>query len=236
VADAFDETVGKLAKLGVTQIPILGLVAEAFREFLPPGADERLRQAINEDAERQLEDLQRRVCIIEEQLHADGQTLDEIGPIRTVTLARTVIASVRDEYVGDVKREAVNNATARQFDPRFGSQEARKYWLDVVLALTDVEIKVVQLLRQHGELKSDLDGKLYFKEKQSVLPDADQISLGATVIQMGLNSRKDPALVQPTTSGAFKLTAPGYMLSGFTSPIQPQTGAEPESPSGVAES
>lgn len=174
-----------------------------------------------------MEDLQRRVGIIEEQLREHGQKLEELGPIRTVVLARTIIASVRDAYVSDIKREALNNAAARQFDPRFGSQEGRKYWFDQASRLTDIEIKVLGLLRQHGELTADYRGTLSSSQGPSELDAADQIAVGAVLAQMEVERRPGPMLVERTPRSSHKLTASGYMLSGFISPIERRPDPSP---------
>src|SRR6478609_9605222 len=61
MADRFDEATGKLAKLGVAQVPVLGFVVEAVAGFLPPGADERLKAAVEADISDSVGRLEQRV-------------------------------------------------------------------------------------------------------------------------------------------------------------------------------
>jgi hypothetical protein len=186
------EAAGKLAVLAAEELYGMSFVTGLVRMFLPPNADDRLRAAIEEDANAILVDVQRRVLLLEAQLRRQGSHLENPGAVRTARLAHAMAEAVGASY-SDEKRAAVANAAARQFDPRMGAQGARKYWLDRVAALTDLEVWVLQLLREHQRLYYVPTGELLLgpNATRSALADVDQVSLGTALSALSLAG--DPA-------------------------------------------
>lgn len=226
------DAAGKLAVLGFEQLPGGSLVTGMVRMFLPPNADERLRQAIEEDASNQLIDLQTRVSIIEKQLATEGKKLDQPGAIRTTMLAHRMAEAFGSAY-SDVKRDAVANAAARQFDPRMGEQGARKYWFDRVAQLSDLQVWALQLLREHTLLYYVPSGQLLLGKEAipSPLPESDQVSLGTALSHLALpeDRMRNPAPLVSSMGeglplGNYNVTPEGLTVYGrilvqFIAPI-----------------
>lgn len=236
MADKFDEVVGKGAELAVGHIAgMVGLspVLEAFKVFIPDGANARFQKAVDEDAKNLVYELDRRLRIVEEQLRREGKKLDEFGGIRTMMIMKSLVHAFGNTF-SDVKQDALVTATVRQFDSRFGGQETRKHWLDRIAALSDLEIRIIKLLHEHslmayipptGELIIGAAGM------KSNAPAADQAALGAALQQMSFqfDPNKTPPLVQRTQQEykvgahgmvlAHALTVSGKIVAGFIAPI-----------------
>jgi hypothetical protein len=191
MGDDFD-IAGKVAVLAVEQLSGASFVTGIVRMVLPPNADDRLRAAIEADASAILDDVQRRLALLESELRREGKSLESPGAVRTARLAHGMGEALGASY-SDVKRDAVANASARQFDPRMGEQGARKYWLDRVAALTDLQVWVLQLLREHKALYYVPSGELLLglEATRCTFPDIDQVSLGTALSALALPD--DPA-------------------------------------------
>jgi hypothetical protein len=90
----------------------------------------------------------------------------------------------------DLRREALTNAAAQQFDPRMGSQAVRKYFFDRAAELTDVETLVVLQLQMRPLFFFESSGKLAFLKDDKTatddaIPAADRMAIGVTMLSMG---------------------------------------------------
>lgn len=151
MSDRFREVTGKLAKLGIARIPVGGLLAQVASAFLPPNAEETLKEAVEADLQEIIDGLDAKIETLAAKLQAQGQKLDELSTIRTVGLAREV-AQATTEARSPEKSEAILNAAARQFDSTAGSAAVRAHWFAEVRRLSDVEAMAIQLLAKHWGL------------------------------------------------------------------------------------
>jgi hypothetical protein len=222
MADRFEEVTGKLALVAVKQVPMLGVIVEAVEALLPPNADERLKAAIAEDMGDTLIKLQQKVEQLAARLESNGQKLDDLGPIRTVHVARDVAESTAQARSPE-KREAVLNAAARQFDPNL-SASARAHWLAVVRQLSDIEIAAIRVLHTEGALWQQHDGTLarvatQVEENATPLdleryPVDDQHALRVALRDLG-----QPYVYGEFGEGGVALTYAGEALARFTDAV-----------------
>lgn len=229
MTDEIERAVGHIAHVSLRRLPVLAMIEDAVKPFLPAGADERLRAAVEADAREAFVRLQQRVDVLEGLLGKDGHRLDDLGAKRTVAVAQEVAKGVAEAY-GEPKIDAMLNAGARQFDPRMGPQEIRKYWLDRVTQLLDIEVRVLLLLKEHQPIMyfEEADRMLWGEQRQAAdLPDEDRVALGTVLNQ--LVSRGDLVSTTSTTGSVDQETVFSVMLSGqgravvrFIEPIAPQ--------------
>jgi hypothetical protein len=151
VPDTIDNMTGKLAAIAVGQVPILSVVVEAAKAFLPEGADGRLKEAVAVDFRDKVARLEARVEQLAKELEAVGLRLEELGAVRTVAVVRAFAEAVGAAQ-SDEKVDALISAAARQFDPRRGPESARAYWLARAGALADIEVRAILLLSQHDKV------------------------------------------------------------------------------------
>jgi hypothetical protein len=183
MADHFDETVGKLAKIAVAQIPVLGLVVEAVSAFLPPNADERLKEAVGADLGDKVAQLHARVEQLRVELERQGKHLEELGAIRTTNVSR-IFAMAVTEATSPGKVAALVNAAARQFDPTFGTPAARSHWFSIVRSLSDIELQLILLAHEHGSIA--FDGKpFHVNLHHKTAAPIDEIGLEDTIALEG---------------------------------------------------
>ena len=145
MADRVEEVAGKLAKIGISQIPVVGLVAQVVDAFLPPGADARLKVAVESELQEDVLRLQARVEKLELELGKQGKRLDELGAVRTVRLGSEVLRDVTAAG-SRIKQNALINAAAHQFDPTVGGEATRKFWYDVLREMSDIQIFAFRLV------------------------------------------------------------------------------------------
>ena len=180
MSDKFEKVAGALVYAGVRRVPMLAYLDDVAKKLLPPGADERLQEAIKLDWQERTVRLEQRMTALEAQLKQEGRELDNLGASRTAVVGQEVLEGVATAY-GEPKVDAVLNAGARQFDPRMGPHEVRKYWLDRVMQLTDLEVRVLMLLKLHSPLSYRNEAFLAsgLAHTKLDLPDADHIALHA---------------------------------------------------------
>lgn len=226
MADEFDKVAGALVYAGVRRIPVLAYLDDVAKKLLPPSADERLQEAIKLDWQERTVRLEQRVAALETELNKEGPGLDDLGPTRTAVVAKEVLEGVAGAY-GEPKVDAVLNAGARQFDPRMGPQEIRKYWLDRVTLLQDIEIRVLMLPKKHAPLYYFVSsGELYWGKQRDPadLGDEDRVALGSVLLEMmeriDLVTASGPiANIDQKSARAAILTPRGETLVRFIEPI-----------------
>lgn len=214
MADKVEKVAGALVHAGVRRIPVLAFIEDAVKPLLPAGADERLRAALEAEAREDVVRLQQRVQALEAQLQSQGKQLDDLGMKRTVAVAREVAEGVAAAY-GEPKVDAVLNAGARQFDPRMGRQESRKYWLDRALNLTDMESRALLLLKDHQPViyLAEADEMFWGDQREPAnLSDEDRVALGTVLDQ--LVSRGDLVNMTSTTATIRRESVTSIVLSG----------------------
>lgn len=209
-----------VAKNGIAQFPVMGLLAQVASTFLPPNVEEKLEQAVEAELQATIDTLDAKLETLAAKLATQGQKLEELGTIRTVGLVREV-AQATTEARSPEKSEAILNAAARQFDPTAGSAAARAHWFAEVRRLTDVEVVAIQLLARRAGLlfkESGIRAVAVGKHSSNVLdfsPD-ERIVLEATLL--ALTERK---LVRHGNIGAagqnkgFRLTRHGEVLAKY---------------------
>jgi hypothetical protein len=223
VSDKFEEGAGKLASIGISQIPVVGLIAQVAQAFLPPGADERLKKAIQDDLESRVVRLQARIDELAKELAAQGKVLAELGAVRTAMLFRE-FAEASTRSGSSEKSDALICAAARQFDPNMGSDAFRRFWYDVVVALTDVEVALVRLLLTYKQVTIALEPRhqvtaVRWQDGQRVdlpMPEAEALALfGADAKVTGIDAlfTRDAESGIPGTR--IRLTQRGRVVASF---------------------
>ena len=152
MADKFDETAGKLARAAIEQVPGVGLMVDVIEAFVPPGANERLRAAIQEELEKDVERLKERIAELDTELRKTNRRLGEFTTTRIVGVARQ-FAEARMAAGSEIQIEALLNAAAHQFDPRVGDAATRAHWFEIVRKLSPIRILLLKLLKQYGGLR-----------------------------------------------------------------------------------
>jgi hypothetical protein len=205
MTDKFEEAAGKLARIGVSQIPVVGLLAEVVEAFLPPGADARLREAVENDLHESVRLLQKRVEELAEELQRQGLKLEQLGAARTIKVFRDFVAA-RTGADSPEQIDALINATAGQFDPRLGAPATRAYWLGVVRELSPIRIMLLRLMHQHEGLKIQVKPRPAIRSLKDVplkIEDADVVAL--------LEAGKDWTLIQRGTTNGGVLFRLGHL-------------------------
>lgn len=200
MSDRVDDVTKKLAKTGIAQVPVFGVIFEAATAFLPPNADERLKAAIEQDLADTLASLQSKVERLAVELEAKSAKLEELGALRTFTLAREAAASAAEARTAE-KRESVLNATARQFDPEAGTPATRDFWLQRVRSLPDVELKLVLLIAKYKRLafqNNDLVQLVEDRIRPLPLPREDLVAFRTVAASM-INAQLGGLIIRHTS-------------------------------------
>jgi hypothetical protein len=174
-----DEVIDKLVQAGVNLVPGGSLAQSIWSAVRPANAAERFDLAKREYDDELAVRLVDTIRAVRAELRAHRTELDQLAPLRALAIAEQVAKSA-SEASGDSKVEAMLNAGARQFDPRKGPQETRKYWLDRVTQLSDLEVRVLMLLKDHSPLSYREEAYLAWglKHTKLELPHAEHIALG----------------------------------------------------------
>lgn len=219
-----DDAVDRLVQVGMKQLPGGSLAQIIWSAVRPANAAERFEQAKREYDDELAVRLVDAVRAVQSELRAHRTELDELAPRRALAIAEQVAKSA-SEASGDSKVDAVLNAGARQFDPRKGPQETRKYWLDRVTQLTELEVRVLMLLKKHSPLSYRYDAYLArgLEDTKLDLPDAEHIALGLVLER--LVAKGDLVRTMPTpanmvaTYPSVVLSSQGQILVSFIEPI-----------------
>jgi hypothetical protein len=221
-----DDEVDALARVGVRAIPGAGIVQDIWGIVRPKNANERFNQAAKEYEDDLAVRMVDRIREIEGQLQRVGTPIDPPTPHRTLAVAREVATSAANAQ-GEPKVDAVLNAGARQFDPRMGPQEARRYWLNKVMALGDLEVRVLQLLKHRQPVFYFVaTGELHWGSPPELadLPDEDRIALGSVLLEMQrqndlVHTSGATANIDNHSARGAILTPRGEVLVRFIQPI-----------------
>jgi hypothetical protein len=101
--------------------------------------------------------LTERIGKIEERLEAEGRSSEPLDTIRANVVFSEFAKGV-SEAATPAKRAALVNAAARQFDPDFGEPSVRAHWLRRVRSLSDLEIRVLELIVEHAKITFNPNG------------------------------------------------------------------------------
>jgi len=224
-----DDKLDALVSVGVSAIPGGGVAQKVWSIVRPPNARERFERAKQEYED----ELGVRLCdairVLQADVQAHGLQLSQLPPHRTQAVGQQV-AQAASEAHSETKVEAILNAGARQFDPRMGAEEVRRYWLARVAQLTDLEVRALVLLKERAPLfYFDTPGLLHWGERREIadLPRAECLALGGVLLNL---QRKNELVTRGTATAEIEnystqasiLTARGEELLRFIHPIAPE--------------
>jgi hypothetical protein len=223
-----DDKLDALVGVGVSAIPGGGVAQKVWSIVRPPNAQERFERA-KQDYE---DELGVRLCdairAVQAEVQAHGLKLAQLSPHRSQAVGQQV-AQAASEARSETKVEAILNAGARQFDPRMGAEEVRRHWLTRVATLTDLEVRVLMLLKERAPLfYFSSPGVLHWGERRELadMPRAECLALGSVLLDL---QRANDLVTQGTTNAEIEnystqssiLTARGEELLRFIRPIAP---------------
>jgi hypothetical protein len=233
MADKFEEVTGKLALVALHKTPVVNIITEIVESFLPETPDERLKEAIEAEARERVAHLQAKVERIEKELEAQGARLDDLGPMRTVNVAREYVQGCAEAH-SEEKKEALTIAAARQFDPRFGQQYVRAHWLALLGELSDIEIMAI-LWMAGFPARTEFEFPNEYRESEQIkvhlrsrkvdlveLPETQRVAFVDVLTRLKADGR-----FVYTSTGFFGVTDAGRQLAAFAS-----EGPTPAHPSG----
>lgn len=130
--------------------PGVGFVIEAANAFIPDNT-ENMRAALVDELHSDLNKLEQRVSILEQQLRGQGKKAEAFDATQRTHLARTFLKA-RTEAYSEEQRDGLLNASVAQYDPRRGTKAERKYWLDLVASLSAEEYCALRALSENEAL------------------------------------------------------------------------------------
>jgi hypothetical protein len=181
-----DTQVDGLVGVGISLIPGGGIAQKVWNVVRPPNAQQRFENASQEYDDELGVRLVDAIRALQADVQRHGAEFDKLAPLRALAIAQQVATSA-SEASGEPKVEAVLNAGARQFDPRRGPQETRKHWLDRVTRLSDLEIRVLLMLKERGPLfYFATPGWLHWGATPipADLPEEDRVALGSVLLEL----------------------------------------------------
>lgn len=136
-----DEIITRVARVAASHVPLLGPAVDLASALIESN-DERWRRAVQEEREQCLQDLAQTLEELKTRLEAVEKSVEAFSASRTESIFVAYLDQTR-HALSPVKQEALRYATAALWDPTRGTIASRRYWLDAVGALSEMEVVAI---------------------------------------------------------------------------------------------